>query len=68
MPQLLKAWLQEDHVVISWARNGAEALKAAGEKVFDLMLLDIGLPGMDGFEVLGSSKSSPRRKRSRLSF
>jgi DNA-binding response OmpR family regulator len=32
--------------------EGEEALKAAGAAVFDLIILDVGLPGMDGFEVL----------------
>ncbi len=34
------------------ARNGEEALNAASESAFDLIVLDVGLPGMDGFEVL----------------
>ncbi len=34
------------------ARNGEEALSAASESAFDLIVLDVGLPGMDGFEVL----------------
>src|SRR4026208_171810 len=38
-----------DPVVI---HNGAEALDAAAENSFDLIVLDIGLPRMDGFEVL----------------
>ena len=32
--------------------DGEEALKTAGTAAFDLIILDVGLPGMDGFEVL----------------
>jgi len=32
--------------------DGAEALRAAGVQEFDLILLDIMLPGLDGFEVM----------------
>ena len=32
--------------------DGAEAVKVAAENSFDLMLLDIMLPGIDGFEVI----------------
>src|SRR2546430_13327354 len=38
-----------DPVVI---HSGEEALHAAAENSFDLIVLDIGLPQMDGFEVL----------------
>jgi two-component system, OmpR family, copper resistance phosphate regulon response regulator CusR len=34
------------------ARTGPEALEFATQGGFDLMLLDVGLPGLDGFEVL----------------
>ncbi|MFC0674730.1 response regulator transcription factor [Brachybacterium hainanense] len=33
-------------------RTGPEALHRAGTGTFDLLILDIGLPGMDGFAVL----------------
>jgi DNA-binding response OmpR family regulator len=32
--------------------DGEAALRAASESAFDLLVLDVGLPGMDGFEVL----------------
>lgn len=32
--------------------DGEAALKAAGGRAFDLIILDVGLPGIDGFEVL----------------
>ncbi|MDQ6765053.1 MAG: response regulator transcription factor [Verrucomicrobiota bacterium] len=32
--------------------EGEAALRAASETAFDLVVLDVGLPGMDGFEVL----------------
>jgi len=34
--------------------SGEEALKLAGERMFDLVLCDINLPGLDGIEVLES--------------
>jgi DNA-binding response OmpR family regulator len=37
---------------VSSAASGEEALVVAGQDPPDLMLLDIGLPGMDGLEVL----------------
>lgn len=42
---------QQGHVV-SHAENGVEALEKLGEDPFDLILLDILMPEMDGFQVL----------------
>jgi two-component system KDP operon response regulator KdpE len=40
--------------VLSTAGSGAEALRLAGEEAVDVVLLDLGLPDMDGKEVLRS--------------
>ena len=40
--------------------NGEDALKAAKEGQFDLTLLDLKMPGMDGTEVLGLLKKKHR--------
>ena len=37
---------------VSWLRNGREALIALRDETADLVLLDLGLPGMDGLDVL----------------
>ena len=34
------------------ARCGTEAIELAGRGHYDLMLLDVNMPGMDGFEVV----------------
>ena len=42
---------QEGHVV-DWVRDGAQAEAAAANGVYDLVLLDLGLPRRDGLAVL----------------
>lgn len=46
-----RALVQSAHVV-DCARTGAEADRALIVTDYDLVILDVGLPGMDGFEVL----------------
>jgi adenylate cyclase len=41
------------------AENGRMALQMLRQKSFDLLLLDIGMPEMDGFEVLAQLRSDP---------
>jgi len=37
---------------VDWAETGTDALHQATENYYDVMILDIGLPGMNGWEVL----------------
>ena len=50
--------LMKEGFKVDVAANGEEALEAAGRKRYDLFVLDIMLPGMDGYELC-------RRLRSR---
>ncbi len=54
--------LKEDNYDFAFARDGAEALRLVETEVFDLILLDIMMPGMDGFEVCQKLKQNPRAK------
>jgi two-component system sensor histidine kinase/response regulator len=47
----------EMHYSVVRARTGEEALTLLARDEFDLVLLDIGLPGIDGFEVLRQVRS-----------
>src|SRR5256885_13331268 len=46
------AGLQEQGFAVDWVRDGAEAELALAHAVYDLALLDLGLPRRDGLEVL----------------
>ncbi|MEQ1669312.1 MAG: response regulator, partial [Hyphomicrobium sp.] len=50
--RFLKPSLEAAGYDVHTAANGAEALKAAATHVPDLILLDLGLPDMDGKDVI----------------
>ena len=50
--QLIGEFFSESDYAIHAAHNGTTGLARALEEKFDLILLDIMLPGLDGFEVL----------------
>ncbi len=59
MPEVLGGLLHDDNIVLTGARDSAEALDRLREKSFDLILLDLGLPGVNGFDLLRQLKDSP---------
>jgi signal transduction histidine kinase len=51
--------LQQQGYQLFFAQNGPSALEQVGNHRFDLILLDIMMPEMDGFEVCEQLKKSP---------
>lgn len=52
--QILTLYLRSKGYEVMTCKNGSNALAAFSESKPDLMILDIDLPGMDGFEILAS--------------
>ncbi len=48
---LLRVYLERDGHRVLWVRSGEEALAELRQHPLQLVVLDIGLPGIDGFEV-----------------
>jgi DNA-binding response OmpR family regulator len=51
MAQVLRRGLEEDKHAVSLAYDGLSALSLAEDNQFDLVLLDVMLPGIDGIQV-----------------
>src|SRR6478609_1613894 len=49
--ELVRAYLQRDGYRVIWVRSGEDALVELDRHPVRLVVLDIGLPGMDGFDV-----------------
>jgi CheY-like chemotaxis protein len=62
MPDLVSALLHEDNIKLTCAPEAASALKTANENSFDLILLDLGLPDSNGFDLLKQFKALPQTK------
>ncbi len=52
--------LSTEGYILEFAKNGEEGLKKAVELSPDLMLLDVMMPGMDGFEVCQRLRANPK--------
>jgi two-component system, cell cycle response regulator len=57
--KLLEARLTAEYFDVTTAMNGAEALAVCAQDDCDLILLDVMMPGMDGFEVCRRLKKNP---------
>jgi CheY-like chemotaxis protein/nitrogen-specific signal transduction histidine kinase len=59
MPEVLSALLQDDSITLASAATAKDGLALARQQSFDLVLLDLGLPDANGFELLKSFKELP---------
>jgi two-component system, sensor histidine kinase and response regulator len=60
--QVLASILQKRHYEVNMAASGEDALFMVNEKKPDLILLDISMPEMDGYQVCEKLKSTPLTK------
>lgn len=57
--KLLEARLRAEYFEVVTAANGADALACCRTSKIDVVLLDVMMPGMDGFEVCQALKADP---------
>ncbi len=57
--QTLEALLARENYRLAFASSGAEALDQSAQLLPDLILLDVMMPGMDGFEVCRTLRATP---------
>jgi len=60
--------LEQKGFEVTSAAGGAEALEILASRVFDLVLLDVMMPEMDGFTVCRKIKEDPRLKEMPVIF
>ncbi len=58
--KLLEARLLAEYFDVLTAENGFRALEIVDSTHVDIILLDVMMPGIDGFEVCERLKSNPR--------
>lgn len=63
MAQLLKMDLEMEHYHVAFALNGHEALELIKKVHPDLILLDISMPEMDGYQVLEKLRANESTKK-----
>ena len=61
--RLLTELLTQHNYHVRPASNGALALKSVAAKIPDLILLDVNMPGMDGYEVCRRLKADEKSSR-----
>ncbi len=60
--EMYKVKFTESGFDLTVSGNGSEGLAIALKQPFDIILLDIILPGMDGFAILQELKKNPKTK------
>jgi two-component system CheB/CheR fusion protein len=52
--------LQYDGAVVTSASSGPQALRLAATQPFDLVISDVGMPQMDGYQMIAEMRVQPR--------
>jgi two-component system, cell cycle response regulator len=60
--QIFKSFFKDRNYDLEWVKSGEEALDLVLWKDFDLILLDVLLPGLDGFEICSRLKNAARTR------
>ena len=60
--EMVRHLLEIGGAEVNVATSGFEALQLAREKQFDVVLSDISMPGMDGFEFIGKLRQLPGKQ------
>jgi two-component system OmpR family response regulator len=55
--EAIQSALRDASYATDWVKNGQTALDTLSGQYYDLVLLDLGLPGKDGLDVLGSIRA-----------
>ena len=61
--RLYALWLTQAGFSVTQAHNGLQALEGAFESVPDLVVTDLNIPGIDGFELTRRLKQDPRTRQ-----
>jgi two-component system response regulator QseB len=54
--EAIKHALEHQSYAVTWLKDGRQAMAAMGDGSIDLVLLDLGLPGKDGLDVLAEAR------------
>jgi two-component system alkaline phosphatase synthesis response regulator PhoP len=64
----LEFLLENEGYKVEKAYNGADALKLAAASLPDIIVLDVMMPGMDGFEVARQIRNQPALEYTKIVF
>ncbi|MCG8326464.1 MAG: response regulator [Chitinophagales bacterium] len=64
----LEFLLKNEGYQVRKSLNGIEALKAMEQYIPDILVLDVMMPGMDGFEVAQKVRALPQYNNTRIIF
>ncbi|MGC3960688.1 MAG: response regulator [Verrucomicrobiota bacterium] len=57
--EMLAGFFESSNLILVHAANSGEAFQHVRDQSTDLVLLDLGLPGLDGFQFLREIKATP---------